>query len=69
MSVDVTKTIVICLCALYKLTSDSIFYTGFDHLDPPNAFEECGPATNWKWSYEVKNSPIPDCIRKSQLHT
>lgn len=43
--------------------------SGFEHLQSPNAFEECGPSTGWKWSYEIKGVPLPDCIRKLLLFT
>ncbi|XP_013402131.1 signal peptide, CUB and EGF-like domain-containing protein 1 [Lingula anatina] len=37
---------------------------GFEHPVRSNQFEECGPATNFKWSYEINNIPIPACVEQ-----
>ena len=27
-------------------------------------FEECGPNSNWEWSYQVASRDIPPCVGK-----
>ena len=42
---------------------------GYEHPAKVNAFETCGPATNFEWSFRIKmNNPeanYPSCIGKS----
>ena len=40
------------------------FRSGFEQLVTPNGYEECGPSTNWQWTYDVMQRPPPSCIRK-----
>jgi len=35
---------------------------GYEHIARPNAFEECGPSTNWRWNHEIQGRPILDCV-------
>ena len=37
---------------------------GYDFLERPNVFEECGPNSNWEWSYQVASRDIPPCVGK-----
>ena len=37
---------------------------GYEHSLRNNEFEECGPSTNWRWSYEVSETPLLDCVGK-----
>lgn len=27
---------------------------GFEHVQEPNYYEECGPSTNWMWSHTIR---------------
>ncbi|XP_013396521.1 sushi, von Willebrand factor type A, EGF and pentraxin domain-containing protein 1 isoform X2 [Lingula anatina] len=37
---------------------------GFEYVERTNAFEVCGPATNWQWSYEINKTPVTGCVEQ-----
>lgn len=37
---------------------------GYEHIQPPMAYEECGPSTNWTWSFQLSNRHIMPCVGK-----
>ncbi len=41
---------------------------GYDHLTKPNDFEQCGPSTNWTWSYINSGTSVPECIGNYRNH-